>query len=165
MEVIIGTIVGACIAGAFMYFKDKNQMEFERLKSKKELLLDKYEHIYKDLNAYSAFSNEISMQMISETGYGGKFDIKKLSISLSDNQLIMDVMFYAPELQNIMNKVHQKQEDVTKSVTTFILDTEATKEHREKLTGDAFIASAELSKLVKEAQKKLAGLVKAQLNA
>lgn len=161
---LIGTVVGACIAGAFMYYKDRQRQDFERERARKALLLDKYEEIFKDLSAYSSHAGEISMQMLSETGYGGKFDPDKLTTSLKENKLKMNVTFYAPELLEELSEIEKKHKSVSSFVTEFILEVEGSAK-KEKLTGDAAVAAAELSKIVETTKEKLAGLAKKQIDA
>lgn len=162
---LIGTIIGACIAGGFMHYKDSKNRVFEKEKDKKALLLSKYEEIYKDLSAYSGFANEISMQMISEAGFSGKFDSKDITYNLKNNNLKMNVMFYAPELAYKIAHIDEKYIIIIESMTNFLLKETTTPEEKVKLTGNATVASIELSRLVTNAQEELALLTKKLINA
>ena len=162
---LIGTIVGACIAGYFVFHREKKQREHEQQKQKRELLLQKYEQIYKDLSNYSHFVGEISMQMISEVGYGGKFDPGKFTATLKDCDLAMNITFYAPEISEQLQDIEAQHTIAARAMTEFLLKSEASHEERSKFTGDAAVASAMLTKTVKEAQEKLASLAYEQTNA
>ena len=162
---LIGTIVGAGIAGFFMFHREKQQRTFEKQKQKRDLLLKKYEEIFRDLSNYEIYGSEISMQMISEAGYGGKFDANKLSTSLRDNTLIMNATFYVPEIIPEITLIEEKLNIVTRAVTAFLLKVDAPLEQKSKFSEEALVASAELSRVAKAAKSKLAELAGKQVNA
>ncbi|PHR52139.1 hypothetical protein [Cycloclasticus sp.] len=162
---VVGTIIGATIAGVFLFHKDKRQYNFEKEKARRELLLTKYEEIYSNLADYSGFAQEISVLMIGDAGYGSKFDATKLQTNLKENKLKMNVMYYAPELQDDIVEIDAKQTVVARALTKYLLDQNNNEESKGKLTGETAIASAELSKLTAKAQEKLAALVRVQLDA
>ena len=162
---LFGTIVGACIAGFFVFHRDKKQREYEQLKQKKDLLLQKYEQIYKELTNYSHFVSELSMQMISEVGYGGKFDSEKFRTTLKDCDLAMNITFYALEISEYLKNIESEHTIAARALTEFLLKSSASHEEKSKFTGDAAIASAKLSETVKEAKGNLALLVREQISA
>ena len=158
---LIGTVVGAAI----VYFKDRQQHEFERTKEKKELLLEKYELIYKELSIYQAFASDVSMQMISETGYSGKFDQNQIRKDIKNTNLRMNVSFYAPQLSEVFKEINKKYTIIMRAMAEFILKYDASKNEKGKLTGEAAIALSEMSDLITKAQEQLSKLVLEQVNA
>jgi gas vesicle protein len=162
---LIGTVVGAAIAGAFVFLKDKQQHNFERAKEKKKLLLEKYELIYKELIIYQEFATDISMQMISEVGYSGKFNVNKIRKDIKDTNLKMNASFYAPQLSHVLEEIEQKHTIIARAMTEFILKFDAPKDEKGTLTGNATIALAEMTKLVSKAQVQLSSLALEQVNA
>ncbi|HKK44375.1 MAG TPA: hypothetical protein VJ964_02560 [Balneolaceae bacterium] len=162
---LIGTVVGASIAGAFVYFKDRQQHDFERTKEKKTLLLEKYELIYKELLIYQAFASDVSMQMISEAGYSGKFDQTKIRKEIKDTCLKMNVSFYASELSVVYEEINIKYTIIMRAMAEFVLKFDASKDQKGKLTGEAAIALSEMSDLITKAQDQLSKLALEQINA
>jgi len=51
-----GVIVGALITGLITYFQSKNSIYFAKQEKKKELLLMKYECMYKNLDNYYEYA-------------------------------------------------------------------------------------------------------------
>lgn len=91
-----GVIVGALITGVFTYFQGKQSIDIAKLEKKKELLLMKYECMYKELDNYYEYAQAISLLTINSID--ANLDIKKLKANLKGNNFIMYAMFYAPEL-------------------------------------------------------------------
>jgi glutamate synthase domain-containing protein 3 len=162
---LIGTIIGAAIAGGFVYFKDKQQHDFEVTKERRSLLIEKYELIYKEFDLYQAFATDISMQMISEAGYRGKFNPDKIRKDIKSANLRMNITFYAPELLDIFEKIDKKYLLIIRTMGEFILKFDASKDQKGKLTGEAAIALAEMGNLIGEAKDQLSKSVGKQIHA
>jgi hypothetical protein len=56
-----GVIIGALITGFIAYLQSKHSIDFAKQEKKKELLLMKYECMYKDLDNYYEYAQEISL--------------------------------------------------------------------------------------------------------
>ncbi len=162
---LVGTIIGAAIAGGFVYFKDKQQNDFELTKDRKKLLIEKYELIYKEFDLYQAFAMDISMQMISEAGYGGKFNPDKIRKDIKSTNLRMNLSFYAPELLDIFEKVDKKYLYIGHAMGEFILKFDASKEEKGKLTAETAIALAEMGDLIGKAKDQLSKLAAKQVHS
>lgn len=161
----VGTVIGAAIAGGFVYFKDKQQHDFEVSKERRSLLVEKYELIYKELDLYQAYATDISTQMILEVGYSGKFDPNKIRSEIKNANLRMNITFYAPELLEIFEKIDKKYQIIVRAMGEFILKFDASKDHKGKLTSEATIALAETGNLIGEAKDKLSKLAGKQIHA
>ncbi len=149
-----GVIVGALITGLITYFQSKHSIDFAKQEKKKELLLMKYECMYKDLDNYYEYAQEISLLTI--TSIDSNLDIKKLKANLNNNDFIMYSMFYTPELSVQMKELSGKLGGVIKSLSELIIKSESNRNEKEKLIGSVVISSLELEDKVKNIQQELA---------
>lgn len=162
---LVGAVLGAAIVGLSSYFLSQKQQSFEKSKHRKELLLAKYEVIYKELSAYLSYSSDVFMQMIAETGYGLKFDPKQISPVLKDTQLKMHIGHYARDLLPTFRQIEAKQLSISKAIAKFIMDIKAGKKGKEEATAEVAILLSELRLLVASAQDELADMAASLLNA
>lgn len=162
---LLGTLIGATIAGIFVVLSNRQRQSFERAKENRELLLAKFEAIHKGLIAYQKLANELSMQMVSEAGYGGKIDPSKLSRDAVLSDLKMNVLFYAPELKDIVSQIEEKHKLIGSYAAKFVLGSEGAGNSKERMAGNAAIETTKSQKLTEEAEKMLADLVSAYINA
>ncbi|MDB4077458.1 hypothetical protein N9537_06400 [Porticoccaceae bacterium] len=168
MEALIGlagVVVGSLITGLFLLWSNRQNYEHDEEKNKRRMLLEKYELIYSGLLVYQKLASDISMQMISEAGYSGKFDSSVISKAYASSNLQMNVTFYAPELRELIAEMDKKQNLVVRSATEFLLAKGQSKEEKERYTETAIIASAELQKITNQAIQKLASLASGQVHA
>ncbi len=168
MEALIGlagVVVGSLITGLFLLWSNRQNHQHEEEKEKRRLLLEKYELIYSGLLSYQSLANEISLQMLSEAGYSGKFDGKQISKDYASSNLKMNVSFYAPELCDIVDEMDVKHSIIGRAVTEFILDKEQSKNKKGDHTGAAVIAAAELQKITDQGIKMLSKLASEKVNA
>ncbi|TSA40447.1 MAG: hypothetical protein D4R63_06135 [Methylococcaceae bacterium] len=153
-----GVIVGALITGVFTYFQAKQSIDTAKLEKKKELLLMKYECMYKDLGKYYEYALEISLLTINSID--DNLDIKKLKANLNNNDFIMYSMFYTPELSVQINELTDKLGGVIKSLSELIIKGENNRNEKEKLIGSVVISSLELEDKIKNIQQQLAKMAK-----
>lgn len=163
--VLAGVVVGSLITGLFLLRSNRQSHEQEEAKEKRRLLLEKYELIYSGLLAYQKLASDISMQMISEAGYSGKFDTSAISKDYASSNLQMNVSFYAPELIDLVDAMDKKYVLIVRSVAEFLLDKENSKEKKENLTGVAAITASELQQITNRAIKKLSALASGKVHA
>ena len=161
MEALIGffgTLLGAAIAGGFTFYKDRQQRGYDREREKRELLIEKYEDIYQQLNKWAISANSITMEMLSETGFGGKFDASKFSPA-DETVVKMNVQFYAPELTSKIENISNQYAIVLRAVTNFLLDDNITKSGKEEITSNTAVASTKLFREIESVQRELAKIV------
>ncbi len=149
-----GVIVGALITGLITYFQSKHSIDIAKQENKKELLLMKYECMYKDLGNYYKYAQEISLLTINSID--SKLDITKLKENLNDNDFIMYSMFYTPELSVQMKDLTDKLGGVIVSLSELIIKTESNRNEKERLIGSVVMSSLELENKVKNIQQELA---------
>jgi len=157
-----GVIVGALITGIFTYFQGKQSIDITKLEKKKELLLVKYECMYKDLDSYHEYVQEISLLTINSID--SKLEIKKLKANLNNNDFIMHSMFYAPELSVQMKELTHKLGDVIKPLSILIIKPESSRSEKEKLIESVVISSLELNEKVKNIQQRLSKMANQLIN-
>ena len=153
---LTGVIIGALITGVFSYFQSKQAIENAKMEKKKELLLMKYECMYKDLDNYYEYTQEISLLTINSID--ANLDIKKLKTNLKDNNFIMYSMFYIPNLSAQVKEFQEELGNVIKPLTNLIVKTDATRDEKEKLIDKVVISSLGLQHKVKKIQQELAQL-------
>lgn len=152
-----GVIVGALITGLITYLQSKYSIDFAKQEKKKELLLIKYEYVYKDLNNYYKYAQEISLLTINSID--SNLDIKKLKASLHNSDFIMYSMFYTPELSVQMKELTDKLDSVINSLSELIIKSESNRNDKEKLIDSVVISSLELQDKVKNIQQEIAKMV------
>lgn len=153
METLIGTIIGALIVGIFAYFQTKQSIDSKKLENKKELLLVRYECMYKELFNYHQYLTEISLLTINSIN--ANLDIKKLKTNLKDNDFDMYSKFYTPELSPQMTDLTNKLGNVIEALSDLIIKSDSDREEKEKLIGTILTSSLELQDTVKNIQKEL----------
>lgn len=168
MDAIIGlagVVIGSLITGFFWIWSNRLNNEHDQAKEKRRLLLEKYELIYSGLLAYQKLANDISLQMLSEAGYGGKFDASGISKDYASSNLKMNVTFYAPKLSDLVDEMNKKHKIIARLATGFILDNGQSGDSKEQSAGKATIAATELQNITQEAIEELARLASSQVNA
>ena len=168
MEALIGlagVVVGSLITGLFLLWSNRQNHQHEEEKEKRRLLLDKYELIYSGLLAYQKLANDVSLQMLSEAGYSGKFDSSAISKDYASSNLKMNVTFYAPELRDLVDEMDKNHTIIGRTAAEFLLEKDQSKERKGNQAGVAAIAAAELQKITDQAIEKLASLASGQVNA
>jgi hypothetical protein len=157
-----GVLVGALVTGVFSYFQNKQSINFAKQQKKQELLLLKYECMYKDLDGYYKYAQEISLLTINSIDT--KCDITKLRSNLSDNGFIMYSMFYAPELSVQIDELSKALGKVIKSLSQLITNTEINRNEKEKLIGVVVVSSLELQEKIQNIQQDIARMAKQLIN-
>lgn len=159
---LVGVLVGAFISGIFSYFQSKQLIDNNKAEKKKELLLLKYECMYKDLGNYSEYVQEISH--LTTMSIDSHLDIKKLKTDLKNNNFIMHSNFYTPELSSQTQNLRKKLTHVIKPLGELIvLAGDAPRTEKEKLIEKVVSSSLELETEVESIRKELAKLTN-QLN-
>lgn len=167
MEALIGltgVVIGSLITGLFLLWSNRQSHEQEEAKEKRRLLLEKYELIYSGLIAYQKLAGDISMQMISEAGYNGKFDASAISKDYASSNLKMNVSFYAPELIELVDAMDKQHILIGRSVAEFLLDKENSKEKKQNHTGVVAVAASELQQITNQAIEKLSALASGKVH-
>jgi len=159
---LTGVIVGALITGLFSYFQSKQLIDSAKMEKKKELLLLKYECMYKDLNNYSDYTEEIASLTMNSIDSG--LDIKKLKSNLKENNFIMYFMFYTPHLSGQMKELTGSLGNVIKPLAKLIVETNGTRNEKEELISKVVISSLDLQEKVKKIQQELAKLSNQLIN-
>jgi hypothetical protein len=162
---LVGVVVGSLITGLFLLWLNRQNHEHDEEKNKRRMLLEKYELIYLGLLAYQKLASDISMQMLSESGFSGKFDSSEISKDYASSSLQMNVKFYAPELLDLLAEMDKKQTLIARSATEFLLAKEDTKEKKENCTEASLIALAELKNIINQAIEELSLLASSKVNS
>jgi hypothetical protein len=153
---LLGVVVGALISGIFSYLQSKKSIDSNKEEKTKELLLLKYECMYKDLGDYSKYTQEISLLSIMSIDSG--LDIKKLKSNLSNNDFTMHSALYAPKLSVQTQNLNKKLSQVIKPLSELIIQANASRTEKEALIGKVAISSLELQMEVENIRGLLADL-------
>jgi len=154
---LAGVLTGSLITGLFSFFQNKQSIDNAKKEKKKELLLVKYECMYKDLNNYAEYVNEISLLTINSID--SNLDIKKLKTNLKNNDFVMYSVFYTPELSGQMKELTASLGGIIKSLSELIIKSESSRSEKEMLIGTVVISSLDLENKVKNIQQELAKMV------
>jgi hypothetical protein len=153
---LLGVVVGALISGIFSYLQSNKSIDSNKEEKTKELLLLKYECMYKDLGDYSKYTQEISF--LSTISIDSGLDIKKLKSNLSNNDFTMHSALYAPKLSVQTQNLNKKLSQVIKPLSELIIQANASRTEKEALIGKVAISSLELQMEVENIRGLLADL-------
>ena len=154
---LAAVLVGSVITGLFSFSQNKRSIDNVKKENKKELLLVKYECMYKDLDNYAEHVREISLLTIKSIDSG--FDIKQLKTNLKNNDFLMYSMFYTPELSVEIKELTNNLGDMIISLSKLIMKSGSNRSEKETLISSVVTSSLDLQNKVKSIQKELAKMV------
>ena len=171
MEIIVaiiavtGTIAGAAVVGTFAYFANKQRHHHEMQKFQTELLLSKYEAIYTNLSEHINLAAEVSIHLFGDAGFGAKLDPEKITTKTRDDNLHMNILFYAPQLLPYHKSINAERNALGKHMAEFVLKpSESGKDRKLLIATDAYATAKKIGSIAKSAQEVLSELVRQKIN-
>jgi len=105
---LIGTVIGATIAGVLLYFRDSAQRMYSRQAERRGLVIDKYEELHRELTDIDSSIGNLGVELIGVASLGDKVDLGKYSSKLPVSSALMHAQFYAPQILPCLEPLQPK---------------------------------------------------------
>ena len=157
---LIGTIIGAIIAGTLVHFRDSSQRRDSRRVERRALLIDKYEILHKELTDIGSNIGLLAVDLIGVASLDDKIDFEKYKSEIPMNSALMHAQLYAPEITDNVEVLKVKSVEFYRLIWQLSATGSELKNERLAIAAKALDVSGEIETLSKNAKSELSSVAR-----
>lgn len=157
---LIGTVVGAFIAGTLLQFRDSAQRKYTRQTERRALVVEKYELLHQELTDIDTIIGNIGVDLIGVAGLGEKIELGKYSSKINVNSALMHAEFYAPEISPFLEPIQPKLAEFYQIIFQLGPTQKESSPERLALAKSGIEITNQVKVIIKSANKELAKLAR-----
>jgi hypothetical protein len=161
---IVGTVVGAAIAGGLLYFRDAAQRRYSRQAERRALVIGKYEQLHKELSEIDTSVGALAVALIGHASLRDNVTSSELSSSTPLNSALMHATFYVPQLLPQLEALQPQVVELYRIAFKLNSAKDGSESERLALAESGMEISFQVSRLVTAAKAELGSLARKSIH-
>ena len=161
---VVGTIVGATIAGGLMLLKEVGQRKHARQTERRALVIHKLEQLHQELTDIDAAIGNLSIDLIGVAALGEKLDLSRYTQKIRVSSVMMLAGFYAPQLLPHLQPLQKALVEFYQITWKLGTTKEASESERLAIAEEGMKAAAKVKDVINTANKALENVARSEIH-